>query len=223
MIEQKLNDEIIDSLCPFIKSAFKLIELDNKNEYTYAYLLLLASGIERLQKIIYILYELDINASVPSEKKLKKLSHDISKTYVNNIKPYFKIEDIFQEEENLINKSLEIITEIVTTLRYANFDFMKQSSFDIPSHIVKILDVIHSKYESNIDYENISKSIISIILQKYIAFLVYLIWHKKVGYSVNVHPICLQRFITEGYIEGNLNEEIQSIIDTANQEARDRK
>ena len=222
MIEQKLNDEIIDGLCPFIKSAFKLIEISDDNEYTYAYLLLLATGIERLQKIIYILISLDETNKVPKKKKLQKLSHNIIKTYEDEIKQKLDPEELFTGEEHILKKSLEIITDIVMTLRYANYDFTNELT-DIPSHLVTILDGIESTYESNVDYETISKSILGAILQKYIASLVYLIWHKKVGTTVQIHPICLQDFITKGYIENNLNKTIEEIIEKENKEARDRQ
>ncbi|HIP11269.1 MAG TPA: hypothetical protein EYG73_00985 [Arcobacter sp.] len=68
VVERKIDNEIVDSLCPFIKSAFKLMEEDNNSEFTYAYLLLLSTGIERLQKIIYILQKVNDEATIPSEK-----------------------------------------------------------------------------------------------------------------------------------------------------------
>jgi len=222
LLERKINNEIVDSLCPFIKSAFKLMEEDTNSEFTYAYLLLLSTGIERLQKIIYILKKVNDEATIPSENNLKKLSHDIAKTYRNKIKPTLDTENLFINEEDILNQALTIITEIIMTLRYANFDFISEDSFDIPSHLTQIIVKDKYTFELNVDYINISKNILNLVLKKYIASLVDLIWNKKVNSNIEVLPICLQEFLTTGYLELDLHVEIQNIINEENEKAKER-
>ena len=221
-VERKIDNEIVDSLCPFIKSAFKLMEEDNNSEFTYAYLLLLSTGIERLQKIIYILKKVNDEATIPSENNLRKLAHDIAKTYRNKIKPILDTESLFINEEDILNQALTIVTEIIMTLRYANFDFINEDSFDIPSHLVKIIDKDKYTFEPNVDYVNISKNILNLVLKKYIASLVNLIWNKKVNSYMEVSPLCLKEFIIEKYLELDLHLGIQNIIDEENEKAKER-
>ena len=222
LLERKINNEIIDSLCPFIKSAFKLMEEDNNSEFTYAYLLLLATGIERLQKVIYILKKVNDEAIIPSENNLKKLSHDIAKTYRNKIKPTLDTEKLFINEEDILNQALSIITEIIMTLRYANFDFISEDSFDIPSHLAQIIVKDKYTFEPNVDYIDISKNILNLVLKKYIASLVHLIWNKRVNSDIEISALCLKEFITAGYLKLDLHLEIQNIIDVENKKAKER-
>ena len=219
ILEKKIDNEIVDSLCPFIKSAFKLMEEDNNSEFTYAYLLLLATGIERLQKIIYVLKKVNDEGTIPSENNLRKLSHNIVKTHQNKIKPILDTEKLFKDEEDILNQGLTIITNIIMELRYANFDFVNPESFDIPSHLVKIIEEGKFAFEQNVDYVHISRNILNLILKKYITSLVDLIWHKKANSDIEIYPNCLKEFITKGYLELDLNVEIQNIIDKENFDA----
>ena len=174
LIEKRIDNEIVDTLCPLIKSAFKLIDEDINSEFTYTYLLSFATAIERLQKIILILNGIQETSSIPD---IRQFGHDISKTYNDEIKSI--ISTISESEHDLINNALDIITNIVlvSKARYANFDFSESNdSFEILSHIIKTLDNIDiSTSESNINVISISRHILSIILRKYIRHLAKLI------------------------------------------------
>jgi hypothetical protein len=226
--ETKFNDEIIDGLCSFIHGAFRLIDQDEKNEFTYAYLLLLASGIERLQKIVYLLNQYDKTGTFPDDKQLRKeLGHKIDYIHEHEINHLIEFE-CFKDEEEILKKSLKLLTDFVTVAsdgkRYANFTLSNNEQFDIPTHLVQILDEFPTFiYEQNIDYLTIARKIIKVILQKYIACLVDLIWHKKIGKAIEIHPVCLQSFITEGYIEIELHRAISLITEEENTKARERQ
>lgn len=216
-IEQKINSEIIDTLCPFIKSSFKLMEEDEKSEFTYAYLLSLATAIERLQKIIYVLKKLNDTSNIPD---VKSLGHNIIQTFEDKINPLLTIE---ASEKDVLMKALTIITSIVThESRYANFDFENNESFEMPSHLVQVIDENKYSFEANVDYESIAKNILHLVFRKYIAHLVDLVWNQKVNSNIKVQPLCLQELITKGYLELDINQEIQNIIDAENESAKKR-
>lgn len=205
----KLNNEVIDGLCSFFKGADSLISNDNEIATIYAYLLLQATGIERLQKIIYILYYYDKNGTEITDKELRtQLGHGILQIHQQFLSTYFD-----STEYKYIEKALEILTEIVNVkdgYRYANFNLHNDETFHIHSHICKILDGLDS---DNInDPVKTSWHLINIILIKYISILINLIWHNKVGNS-EVKPICLKDYVTKGWQEINLESEIKSILD----------
>lgn len=174
----KLNNEVIDGLCSFFKGADSLISNDNEIATIYAYLLLQATGIERLQKIIYILYYYDKNGTEITDKELRtQLGHGILQIHQQFLSTYFD-----STEYKYIEKALEILTEIINVkdgYRYANFNLHNDETFNIHSHICKILDNLNTQ---NIDdLVKTSWHIINIIFKKYISILVNLIWHSKVG------------------------------------------
>lgn len=204
----KLNNEVIDGLCSFFKGADSLISNDNEIATIYAYLLLQVTGIERLQKIIYILYYYDKNGTEITDKELRtQLGHGILQIHQQFLSTYFD-----STEYKYIEKALEILTEIINVkdgYRYANFNLHNDETFNIHSHIRKILDNLNTQ---NIDdLVKTSWYIINIIFKKYISILVNLLWHSKVGNS-EVKPICLQDYVTKGWQEINLESEIKSIL-----------
>lgn len=205
----KLNDEVIDGLCSFFKGADLLISNDKEIATIYSYLLLQATGIERLQKIIYILDYYDKNGMEITDKELKtQLGHGILQIHQQFLSTYFN-----PDEYKYIEKALKILTEIVNVKDgyiYANFNLHNNEIFNIHSHICKILDGLNS--DDINDPVKTSWHIIDIILKKYISILVNLIWHNKVGNS-EVKPICLQDYVTKGWQEINLESEIKSILD----------
>lgn len=205
----KLNNEVTDVICPSFKDAESLILHDEEISTIYSYLLSQATGIERLQKIIYILDYYDKNQTLTTEKELKnQLGHDILKIHQQFLFTYFN-----PDEYKYIEKALEILTEIVNVkdgYRYANFNLHNNETFNIHSHICKILDGLNS--DDINDPVKTSWHVINIILTKYISILVNLIWHNKVGNS-EVKPICLQDYVTKGWQEINLESEIKSILD----------
>ena len=88
----KLNNEVIDGLCSFFKGADLLISNDKEIATIYAYLLLQATGIERLQKIIYILDYYDKNGTEITDKELKTQSFNIMKKREEvGISPFIKL------------------------------------------------------------------------------------------------------------------------------------
>ena len=205
----KLNDEVTDVIYPSFKDAESLISNDEEISTIYSYLLSQATGIERLQKIIYILDYYDKNKTLVTDKELKnQLGHGILQIQQQFSSTYFD-----SIEYKYIEKALEILTEIVNVkngYRYANFNLHNNETFNIHSHICKILDDLDS---DNInDPIRTSWHVINIILTKYISILVNLIWHNKVGNS-EVKPICLQDYVTKGWQEINLESEIKSILD----------
>ena len=205
----KLNNEVIDGLCSFFKGADLLISNDKEIATIYAYLLLQATGIERLQKIIYILDYYDKNGTEITDKELKtQLGHGILQIHQQFLSTYFD-----SKEYKYIEKALEILTKIVNVkdgYRYANFNLHNNETFNIHSHICKILDGLNS--DDINDPVKTSWHVINIILTKYISILVNLIWHNKVGNS-EVKPICLQDYVTKGWQKINLESEIKSILD----------
>ncbi|MFW2601603.1 hypothetical protein [Aliarcobacter butzleri] len=205
----KLNDEIIDGLCSFFKGANLLISNDEEIATIYSYLLLQATGIERLQKIIYILDYYDKKETQITDKELRtQLRHGILQIHQQFLSTYFD-----STEYKYIEKALEILTEIVNVkdgYRYANFDLHNNETFNIHSHICKILDDLNTQNIN--DLVKTSWHVIDIILKKYISILVNLIWHKKVGNS-EVKPICLRDYVTEGWQKINLESEIKSILE----------
>ena len=205
----KLNNEVIDGLCSFFKGADLLISNDKEIATIYAYLLLQATGIERLQKIIYILDYYDKNGTEITDKELKtQLGHGILQIHQQFLSTYFD-----SKEYKYIEKALEILTKIVNVkdgYRYANFNLHNNETFNIHSHICKILDGLNS--DDINDPVKTSWHVINIILTKYISILVNLIWHNKVGTS-EVKPICLKDYVTKGWQEINLESEIKSILD----------
>lgn len=204
----KLNDEVIDGLCSFFKGADLLISNDEEIATIYSYLLLQATGIERLQKIIYILDYCDKNGTEITDKELKtQLGHGILEIHQQFLSIYFD-----SMEYKYIEKALEILTEIVNVkdgYRYANFNLHNNETFNIHSHICKILDDLNTQNIN--DFVKTSWNVIDIILKKYISILVNLIWHKKVG-NGEVTSICLQDYVTKGWQEINLELKIKSIL-----------
>ncbi len=207
--KMKLNDEIIDGLCSFFKGAELLISNDKEIATIYSYLLLQATGIERLQKIVYILDYYDKNRIQITDKELRtQLGHGILRIHKQHLSTYFN-----SNEYKYIEKALQILTELVTVkdgFRYANFNLHNQEMFDIPSHVCNILDDFDTNNIS--DLVKTSWNLIDIILKKYISILVNLIGHKKVG-NGEVIPICLIEYVTKGWQEINLESEIKSILD----------
>ncbi|MDN5096351.1 hypothetical protein [Aliarcobacter butzleri] len=205
----KLNNEVTDVIYPLFKTAKSLISNDEEISTIYSYLLSQATGIERLQKIIYILDYYDKNKTLITDKKLKnQLGHGILQIQQEFLSTYFD-----STEYKYIEKSLEILTEIVNVksgYRYANFDLHNNETFNIHSHICKILDDLNTQNIN--DPVKTSWHVIDIILKKYISILVNLIWHKKVG-NGEITPICLRDYVTEGWQEINLESEIKSILE----------
>jgi hypothetical protein len=206
----KLNDEVIDGICSFFKGADLLISNDEEIATIYSYLLLQATGIERLQKIIYILDYYDKNQTLITDKELRmQLGHDILKIHHNFLSEHFE-----PMEEKFVQKALEVLTEIVNVndgYRYANFNLYNNKTFNIHSHICQILDDLNPQNINN--SVKTSWHVIDIILKKYISILVNLIWHKKVGNGEVKAIICLQDYVTKGWQEINLEVEIKSILD----------
>ena len=209
----KLNDEVIDGLCSFFKGANTLIENDPEFATLYAYLLLQATGIERLQKIIYILIYFTQHEKQVTDKELRdKLGHGIKTIHQEYLEKYFD-----ENDKIYINQALQILTELVTVkngYRYANFNLHDDEFFSIHDHIVKILKIDNLDYQNINDLIKISWKIVDIILKKYTSILVNLIWHQDVG-NGEIIPICLQNYVTEGFQEINLKIEIKKILDYA--------
>ncbi len=205
-IEKKinLNSELIDSICSFFKGAEILFDNDKEIATIYSYLLLQASGIERLQKIYLILQHYDNTGDYIGEESLRKISHKILSVYKSNFEKLTSNED-----RKLIEKSLEIVSDIVNNERYTNFsDNIK--FFDIPSHITKILELNIIKSDNILDLIKYSWKIINIIIKKYVSILVNDIWHKKVGNGLII-PICLNQYVLSGFKDLCLEKEIEDI------------
>ncbi|WP_151950918.1 hypothetical protein [Aliarcobacter butzleri] len=205
----KLNNEVTDVICSSFKTAESLILHDDEISNIHSYLLSQATGIERVQKIIYILDYYDKNKTLITDKKLKnQLGHGILQIHQQFLSTYFD-----STEYKYIEKALEILTAIVNVkdgYRYANFDLHNNETFNIHSHICKILDDLNTQNIN--DPVKTSWHVIDIILKKYISILVNLIWHKKVG-NGEITPICLRDYVTKGWQEINLESEIKSILE----------
>lgn len=213
--KMKIDAEIIYGLCSFFKGANMLIENDSEIATLHAYLLLQATGIERLQKIIYVLKSFnEANEDVTNEKLKKKLGHKILKIHKDYLESYFSIEDNKYNE-----KALQILTELVNEKRYFNlsFNIENDQSFDIDEHIVKILDLDNLDYSNIYDLTKISWEIIDIILKKYISVLANLLWHRKVG---NINVPCLSDYVLKGWQEVDLEDTIKELLDIARIEKR---
>lgn len=205
----KLNNEITDVIYPSFKDAETLISNGEEISTIYSYLLSQATGIERLQKIIYILDYYEKNQTLITDKELRtQLGHGILQIHQQFLSTYFD-----STEYKYIEKALEILTEIVNVkdgYRYANFNLHINETFNIHSHICKILDDLNIQNIN--DIVKTSWYVIDIIIKKYISILVNLIWHKKIG-NGEITPICLQDYVTKGWQEINLEVEIKSILD----------
>lgn len=213
----KLNDEVIDGLCSFFKGANTLIENDPEFATLYAYLLLQATGIERLQKIVYMLDYNTKNVKLVTSNRLKnKLGHKILNIHNKHLYSLFDPNDA---ENIYIEKALEILTDLVNKNRYTNFDLDSSDTFSIHDHIVQVLELEHLDYRGINDVVKVSWEIIDIILKKYISILVNLIWHKDVG-GGEVVPICLIDYVTEGWQEENLGNAIEELLDQAREDNR---
>lgn len=203
-----LNNEVIDSICSLFKGAQTLFDNDKEIATIYSYLLLQATGIERLQKLYLILNHYDNFGEYIGEQELRKYSHKILDTYKSN----FEIL-VLDEDKQLVDKSLEIISDIVNSKRYINFNNDDNNdSFDLPSHIVKILELNITEYEDVSDLTKFSWKILNVILKKYTSILVWDIWHKKVGRGLII-PICLKEYVLNGWKDLDLKEEINKIYE----------
>lgn len=207
----KLNDEIIDGLCSFFKGADVLIQNDAEISLLYSYLLLQATGIERLQKIVYILDFSTQNGIQPTDKELKQnLGHGIYKIHLTHLKHHFESADELYNE-----KALQILTQLVNVkdgYRYTNFNLHSDERFSVYDHIVQILELNGLDYTNINDLEKVSWEIIDIILKKYISLLVNLIWHKEIG-DGDIIPVCLIDYVVKGWQETNLEDEIKELLD----------
>lgn len=209
--EIKLNDEVIDSFA-FYKGAEVLINDDKSNFDTiYAYLLLQATLIVRLQKIVYMVDFYDKNKKLVTDKELKNSLGD----NILDIHKSFFVNYIEKEDSVYIEKSLDILTKLVTVkdgCRYTNFNLQYNEMFDIRGHLV---DILKKFTFVNIDEINkkeiISLHIIHIILKKYIAILVNLIWKREIG-NGEIGFIPFQELITKGFYEIDLEYEVNKII-----------
>jgi len=211
----KLNDEVIDVLCSVFKGSEILIENDSEIATLYAYLLLQATGIERLQKIVYIIDYFNKNGEQITDKELKnQLGHNIIEIHQQYLEDYFVK---YNNDKVFFDKALQILTELITVkdgYRYANFNLYNDELFNIHEHTVKILEIDGLDYNGVNDLIKTSWEIIDVILKKYIAILVNLIWHKIIG-NGEIIPICLQKYVTAGYQEIDLINEISNILDNA--------
>lgn len=205
----KLNNEILDSVYSFFKGAEVLISDEQSNYDTiYAYLLLQATGIERLQKIVYVIDFYNKNSRQLTDKELKtKLGHKILDIHKEYFYKYFK-----KTDTKYIEKVLDILSKLVNVkegYRYANFDFHNNEIFDIRDHLVKILEGLPSEHIE--EHEIFSLQVIHEIIKKYIAVLIKLIWRKEVG-SNDIIPICFQDYVTKGLYEIDIDDKVNKII-----------
>jgi len=191
--KMKLNDEVIDGLCSFFKGANTLIENDSEFATLYAYLLLQATGIERLQKIVFILdYYTNNGKQVTDDILRKKLGHGILNIHQSHLVNHYASEDKMYYEA-----ALQLLSELVNVKkghRYTNFNLHSDERFNIHDHIVQLLELEGLDYSDINDYTTASWKIMDTILKKYVAILVNLIWHKHVG-NGEVMPICLQDYV----------------------------
>ncbi|SFP85418.1 hypothetical protein [Hydrogenimonas thermophila] len=209
---KKLNDEMIDGLCSFFKGANILIEKDTEIVTIYAYLLLQATGIERLQKIVFILKYFSETKNIPNENILKKLGHRIDKIHVNHLLEHFS-----DTEKIYFETALKLLTEIVNVkdgYRYVNFNFQDSKSFMVQQQVVKILEPIKLEFDiTNIlDLTKLSWNILDLILKKYTAILIDLIIKKEIGNGEISIISCVQQLSPKKYLFMNLNLEIEKII-----------
>ncbi|WP_419783009.1 hypothetical protein [Malaciobacter marinus] len=213
----KLNDEVIDSSFAFYKGAEVLINDDKSNFDTiYAYLLLQATLIERLQKIVYMVNFYDKNKKQVTDNELKiSLGHKILDIHKKNFVNYIEKKDSIY-----IEKSLDILTKLVTVkggYRYINFNLQNNEMFDMAKYIGSIFDVVSLINIKNCSINDLKKhsiaslNIIHIILKKYTAVLVNLLWNRKIG-NDEVTLIPFQELITKGFYEINLEIEIKDIL-----------
>lgn len=207
----KLNDEIIDGLCSFFKSASILIEQDKENHCLYSYLLLQATGIERLQKIVYILDYSTTNGAQPTDAQLKHtLGHGILTIHTANLESYFD-----PSEKSYIEVALQILTELVNVkngYRYTNFNLHSDQTFNLQAHLCNILASNNLDYSTIDDVLKASWEMIDLILKKYIATLITLIWNRKIG-NGEIVPVCLIEYVTRGWQEIKLDLEIKTILE----------
>ena len=157
-----------------------------------------------MQKLYLILKHYDDNNEYLGEGKLKKISHKILNVYKSDFEKLTSNED-----RKLIEKSLEIVSDIVNNKRYTNFDD-EGKFFNIPSHITKILDIDIVESDKVIDLTKYSWKILNIVLKKYISILVNDIWHKKVGNGLII-PICMKDYVLKGLKDLCLEKEIENI------------
>ena len=106
----KLNNETVDSVYSFFKAAEVLINDKQSNyETIYAYLLLQATGIERLQKIVYVIDFYNKNNRQITDKELKnKLGHKILDIHKKYFYKYYK-----ETDTKYIEKVLDILSKLV--------------------------------------------------------------------------------------------------------------
>lgn len=209
----KLNDEIIDSLCSFFKGANLILKNESEIATLYSYLLLQATGIERLQKIVYILEYFKAKGTNITDSKLKKnLGHGILNIHQQHLSHHFNVSDFIYYE-----KALQLLTELVNVkdgYRYTNFNLHNDERFSVYDHIVKLLELDGIDYSNINDIIKVSWEMMDLILKKYISVLVNLIWHKKVG-NGEIMPICLNEYVLKGWQEKDLNIEINKLLDSA--------
>lgn len=205
--QMNLNNEVIDSIYSFFKGAQTLFENDEEIATIYSYLLLQATGIERLQKLYLILKHHDDFNEYIGEQELKKYSHKIFDTYKSKFEQL-----ISDEDKKLIEKSLEIIGDIVNSKRYVNFSNDNNKIFNIHSHITKIIEIQKINSSKVIDNTKFSWKILDVVLKKYIAILISDIWHGEVGKGLII-PICLKEYVLNGLKDLELLKEINKIYE----------
>ena len=214
----KLNDEVIDGLCSFFKGANLILNNESEIATLYSYLLLQATGIERLQKIVYILEYFKANGTHITDSELRKnLGHGILNIHQQYLSHYFDTSDSIYYE-----KALQLLTELVNVkngYRYANFNLYNDEQFSVYDHIVKLLQLDGIDYSNINDIIKVSWEIMDLILKKYISVLVNLIWHKKIG-NGEVIPVCLKDYVLNGWQEMNLKTKITEHLNKAREQKR---
>ncbi|WP_456489129.1 hypothetical protein [Caminibacter pacificus] len=210
-----LNNEMIDNVCSSILSARFLYENNNEGMFLYSYLLLQATGIERLQKIAIVLNILSKTKFLDYktiELKLKELGHKIDKIH----KVYFA--RYFDDKEKIYYEfGIDLLSEIINVkngYRYINFYFENSISFIIQAHITEILKI---KFCDGFFYDgrniiDLSLNILDLILKKYVAILVDLIRRKEIGNGEIAMIPCLLKLSSEEFLFLDLNHEIENII-----------
>lgn len=177
-------------------------------------MLLNATAIERLQKIICVISFYENNNKHVKDNHLKNnFGHNILDIHKKHFSKY-----IHTNESNYIEEVLRILTEIVTVkngYRYDNFDLYNENIFNVNSHIDKILNLFDNVNVLN--RSNLSWEIINVILKKYISILVKIIWDNYKKYDI--YTLTLQEFVTKGYNEICLSTEISNLLASENEKS----
>ena len=61
------------------------------------------------------------------------------------------------------------------------------------------------------EHEIASLHIVHVIIKKYIAVLIKLIWRKEIG-KTDIVPSCFQNYVTKGFYEIDLDDNINTIV-----------